>query len=90
VCDIINKCTVLIFFAGMYYTECPRRKGHSVDHCKQEKVYYIFMRPIPNGFRGRDILLYISKITDKKKILDTDSYTGIYCSSYKAGAVYLV
>jgi hypothetical protein len=47
------------------------------------------MRPIPNGFRVRTILLYGSKIVDKE-ILRTVSNTGIYCSSDKVGTVYLV
>jgi predicted transport protein len=46
------------------------------------------MCPIPNGFRA--VLLYISEIVDKKEILRPVSNTGIYCSSDKVGAVYLV
>jgi hypothetical protein len=45
---------------------------------------------IPKVFRDRDILLYISKIFDKKEILRTFSNTGIYCSSDKVGTVYVV
>jgi hypothetical protein len=37
--------------------------------------------PTPNGFRGRAILLYSSKIVDEKEILRTVSNTCIYCSS---------
>jgi hypothetical protein len=37
-----------------------------------------------------DISLYVSKSVDKKEILRTASNTGIYCSSGKVGAVYLV
>jgi hypothetical protein len=51
---------------------------------------YIYMCPIPNGFRGGTILLYSSKIIDKKEILRTVSNAGIYCSSDKVGTVYLV
>jgi hypothetical protein len=54
------------------------------------KKVYMYMCPIPNGFRDRAISLYSSKIVDKKEILRTDSNTGIYCSSYKVGTVYLV
>jgi hypothetical protein len=48
------------------------------------------MCPIPNGFRDRAILLYSSKTVNKKEILRTVSNTGIYYSSDKGGAVYLV
>jgi hypothetical protein len=41
----------------------------------------MYMCPIPNGFRDRDISLYSSKIVDKKEILRTVSNSGIYCSS---------
>jgi hypothetical protein len=54
------------------------------------KKMYIYMCPIPNGFRDRAISLYSSKIVDKKEILRTVSNTGIYCSSDKVGTVYLV
>jgi hypothetical protein len=50
----------------------------------------MYMCPIPNGFRDRDILLYNSKIVDKKEILRTVSSTGIYCSSDKVDTVCLV
>jgi hypothetical protein len=50
------------------------------------KKLYMYMC----GFRDRDILLYSSKIVDKKEILHTVSNTGIYCSSDKVGRVYLV
>jgi hypothetical protein len=53
------------------------------------KKLYMYMCPIPNGFRDRDISLYSSKIVDKKEILRTVSNTGIYCSSDKVGTVYL-
>jgi hypothetical protein len=46
--------------------------GHSTGHCKQKKSMY----PIPNGFRDRAILLYSSKIVDKKEILRSVSNTG--------------
>jgi hypothetical protein len=65
--------------------------GHSIGHSKQKEVYtYMYMCPIPNGFRDRVISLYSSKIVDKKDILRTVSNTGIYCSSDKVGTVYLV
>jgi hypothetical protein len=51
---------------------------------------YMYMCPIPNGFRDRTISLYSSKIVDRKEILRTVSNTGIYCSSDKVGTVYLV
>jgi hypothetical protein len=54
------------------------------------KKVYMYMCPIPNGFRDRAISLYCYKIDDKKKILRTVSNTGIYCSSDKVGTVYLV
>jgi hypothetical protein len=50
----------------------------------------MYMCPIPNGFRDRAVSLYTSKIIGKKDILCTVSNTGIYCSSDKVGAVYLV
>jgi hypothetical protein len=34
--------------------------GHKISHCKQKVC------PIPNGFRGRAISLYSSKIIDKR------------------------
>jgi hypothetical protein len=54
------------------------------------KKVYMYMCPIPNGFRDRAISLYSSKTVDKKEILRTVSNTGIYCSSDKVGTVYLV
>jgi hypothetical protein len=57
-------------------------------HSKQKE--YMYMCPIPNGFRDRAISLYSSKIDDKKQILRTVSNTGIYCSSDQVGRVYLV
>jgi hypothetical protein len=32
------------------------------------KKVYIYLYPISNGFRGRDISLYSSKVVDKKEI----------------------
>jgi hypothetical protein len=52
------------------------------------KKFYMYMYPIPNGFRDRAISLYSS--SDKKEILRTVSNNGIYCSSDKFGTVYLV
>ena len=51
---------------------------------------YMYICPIPNGFRDRAISLHSYKIVDKKKILRTVFDTGINCSSDKIGAVYLV
>jgi hypothetical protein len=54
------------------------------------KKFYMYMCPIPNGFRDRALSLYSSKIVDKKEVLRTVSNAGIYCSSDKVGRVYLV
>jgi hypothetical protein len=54
------------------------------------KKVYMYMDPILNNFWDRAISLYSSKIVDKKDILRTVSNTGIYCSRYKVGIVYLV
>jgi hypothetical protein len=54
------------------------------------KKMYIYMCPIPNGFRDRANSVYSSKIVDKKEILRTVSNTDIYCSSDEVGTVYLV
>jgi hypothetical protein len=51
---------------------------------------YVYMCPIPNDFKDRAIPLHSYKIVDKKEILRIVSNTGIYCSSDKAGTVYLV
>jgi hypothetical protein len=37
---------------------------------------YVYMCPIPNGFRDTAISLYSSRIVDKKEILRTVSNTG--------------
>jgi hypothetical protein len=50
----------------------------------------MYMCPIPNGFRHRDISLYSSKIVDKKDILRTVFNASIYRSIDKVGTVYLV
>jgi hypothetical protein len=50
--------------------------GDSMDYSK--KKVYMYMCPMPNGFRDRDIALYSSKIVDKKDILPAVSNTGIY------------
>jgi hypothetical protein len=42
--------------------------GHNIGHSKKKKMY-VYMCPIPYGFRGRAISLYNSKIVDKKEIL---------------------
>jgi hypothetical protein len=54
------------------------------------KKLYMYMCPIPNGFRDRAISLYSSETVNKKEILRSVSNTGIYCSSDKVGTVYLV
>ena len=51
----------------------------------RSKIVYMYMCPIPNGFRDGAISLYSCKIVDKKNILRTVSNTGIYCSSDKIG-----
>jgi hypothetical protein len=75
------------------YTGVPGGKanvlgGQSIGHSKQN--VYMYMCPIPKGFRDRAISLYSSKTADKREILRAISNTGIYCSSYKVGTVYLV
>jgi hypothetical protein len=40
---------------------------------------YMYMCPIPNGFRDRAISLYSSKTVDKKEISRTVSNNGTYC-----------
>jgi hypothetical protein len=62
--------------------------GHSIGHSKQN--VYMYMCPIPNGFRDRAISLCSSKIVNKKEILRAVSNTYIYCSSDEVGTVYLV
>jgi hypothetical protein len=47
------------------------------------KQVYMYMCPIQNGYLDRDILLYSSKIVDKKEILRTVPNTVNYCSSDK-------
>jgi hypothetical protein len=56
---------------------------HSIGHSKQTKLY-VYMCPIPNGFRDRAISLYSSKIVDKKDILRTVSDTGAYCYKWQS------
>jgi hypothetical protein len=62
--------------------------GHGIDHSKQK--VYMYMYPIPNGFRNRDSSSCGSKNGDKKETFRIVSNTGIYCSSDKVGTVYLV
>jgi hypothetical protein len=54
------------------------------------KKLYMYIFPIPNGFRGSAISLYSPKIVDNKGMLRTVSITVIYCSSDKVGTVYLL
>jgi hypothetical protein len=76
-----------------YILDVPEEKvnilgGHSISHLI--KKVYMYMCPIPKDFRDRAISLYSTKIVDKKETLRTVSKTGNYCSSDKAGTVYLV
>jgi hypothetical protein len=78
-------------FPESLFTDNPIQgvpRGKNIGHSKQKM--YMHVCPIPNGFRGRAISLYGSKIVDKKEILRTVSNTGIYCSSDKVCTVYLV
>ena len=50
--------------------------GQGINHSKQK--VYIYMCPIPNGFRDRAISLCSCKIVDKQ-ILRIISNNGIYC-----------
>jgi hypothetical protein len=43
-----------------------RMSHHSIGHSKHK--VYMYMRSVPNGFRGRAIALYGSKIVHKKEI----------------------
>jgi hypothetical protein len=54
------------------------------------KILCMYMCPVPNGFRERDISLYSSKIDDKKETLHTVSNSAIYCSCDKVGKLYLI
>jgi hypothetical protein len=54
------------------------------------KKVYVYICPIPNGFRDRATSLNSYKIVDKKEILCNVYNTGIYCSSDIVGTVYLV
>jgi hypothetical protein len=77
----------------LYIQSVPGRKvsilgGHTIGHSKQK--VYMYMCPIPNGFRDRAISLYSSKIFDKKEIVRPVSNTSIYYSCDKVGTVYLV
>jgi hypothetical protein len=64
-------------------------ESHSARVSKLNRVY-MYMRPIPNGFRDRPISLYNSKIVVKKEILRVVSNTVTYCSGDKVGTVYLL
>jgi hypothetical protein len=67
----------------------PRAKVNILEGHSKQKVY-MYMCPIPNGFRDTTISLHSSKIVNKKEILRTVSNTGFYCSSDKVGRVYLM
>jgi hypothetical protein len=60
--------------------------SHNIGDSNQK--YYVYMYPIPNGFRDRGLSLYNSKIVDKKKILRTVSNTGIYEGVHKKTTSY--
>jgi hypothetical protein len=57
--------------------------GHSYGHSKQN--LYMYICPLPNGFRERAVSLYNTRIVDKK---ETVSSTGIYFSSEEFPAVF--
>jgi hypothetical protein len=50
----------------------------------------LYVCPILDGFRDRDISLHSSRIVDKQEILRTVSNMSNYCSSDRVGTVYLV
>jgi hypothetical protein len=60
--------------------------GHNTGHSKQKSLY-MYMCPIPNGFRDRAISLYISKLLITKTLCALSSI-GTYCSSDKVGIIY--
>jgi hypothetical protein len=73
-CDVRYVCVYVCMHS--YIQGVPGRKayilgGHSIGHFKQ--IMYMYMCPIPNGFRDRAISLYSSKTVDKKEILRTVS-----------------
>jgi hypothetical protein len=47
----------------------------------KQKNVYVYMHPIPNGFRDRAISQYSSKIVDKKEILHTVSKKKVKCKA---------
>ena len=53
------------------------------------KKLFMYMRPIPNGYRDRAMSLYSCKIVDQE-VLRTVSNIGKYCLSDKVGTVYPV
>jgi hypothetical protein len=73
------------------YTGCHRRKVQRevIASVTLSETMYMYMCPIPNGFRDTAISLYSSKIVDKKAILRTVSNTGIHHLSEKVGTIYL-
>jgi hypothetical protein len=82
---------LIIYLSTRPYTECPKKIFWEVIvSVILSKEVYMYMCPIPNGFRDTAISLYISKIVDKKEVLRTVSNTGIYCSSDKVGTPYIV
>jgi hypothetical protein len=75
-----KKKITLIFIQGFPGGKVNILRGHNIGRSKQK--LYMYMCPVPNGFRYRAISLYTSKIVV--------SDTGIHCSSDKIGTVYLV
>jgi hypothetical protein len=76
-----------IFIQGVLGGRVNILRGHNIGHSKQ--IVFMYMCPIPNGFRDRVISLYSYKIVEKNEILRTVCNTGIYCSSGIVGTVYL-
>jgi hypothetical protein len=76
----------------MYYVPQEERSifGKVIVSVVLSKNVYVFMHPIPNGFRDRAISLHSSKDVDRKYMLRSVSNIGIYCSSEVVGAFYLV
>jgi hypothetical protein len=79
-----NSIQFIHHCAMRHYTGYPRKKvnilrGHSIGNFKQK--LYMWMCPIPKGFRDSTVLKLLKTIV---------SSNGIYCSSDKVGTVYVV
>jgi hypothetical protein len=88
--QIVGNC---LFIGTVIYRVSQEERSvfwDSVVSAILSKKVYMYMCPIPNGFRGIAILLYSYRIVDKKDILCTVSNTNIYCPSDKVGTVYLI